>query len=730
MAYLCRVDRLLVLGEPGSGKTVALQRMAWELCADAEPVIPVILPLMFYAGAPLEDWARALLQETGQLRLDDNRALAAFLQEAQARCCFLIDGLNEVQPAHRDRLKDELVRWMAAYPRHAVILTGRLQDELWRALRQRVSEVVVIQPITDTQAQDYLMKQLGPERGQALYGRLDDRLRALAQRPLLLWLMKEAGAAGESLPGNRGELYARFVSRMLRRDTERSLDARIPERIKRSAAGHLACELHRRYTLFCTRDQAVAMLEQGGGESSADELVEMLARHGLLIGDEQVRFPHQTLQEHLAAVELLELAQREQRVGGLRRLARDWRERLGGPTGLAALAADEWWAEPLIHLAGLVDDPTGLAQRVARVNPWLAWWCVEEGRGVEEGTRQAIADRSVRLLESKQVTNRRRAVQALARIKSERVMRPLLRAAADDDAEVTGLAVQALAGMGEAVRTLVAEAVQGEDWRLGSGAVRYLMIYPDDVLCRHIAWENILGQPMVWVSPGPFLMGSDESRDLLANDDEFPQRTVTLPGYWIGRYPVTVAQFRAFVRASGHKPADQDSLKGSDNHPVTNVTWGDAMVYCRWWSERTGLPVILPSIAEWEKAARGTDGRIYPWGDDFDARKCNTDESGIGRTTPAGSYSPGGDSPYGCADMAGNVWEWTRGLSEPYSYRAEDGHEDLSTPDIGVSRGGSFNSNERNVRCAYRSRHNLTGRGKSIGFRVAVAAPSSLPTTL
>lgn len=160
---------------------------------------------------------------------------------------------------------------------------------------------------------------------------------------------------------------------------------------------------------------------------------------------------------------------------------------------------------------------------------------------------------------------------------------------------------------------------------------------------------------MIWVPPGPFLMGSDRAIDSQASDNELPQHQVTLPGYWIGRYPVTVAQFKAFVEESGHRPADRDSLRGPDDHPVVNVTWHDALAYCRWLGAKTGLLVTLPSEAEWEKAARGTDGGIYPWGNDPpDDSRCNFGGR-VGQTTPVGRYSPRGGSPYGCADMAGNV---------------------------------------------------------------------------
>ena len=138
------------------------------------------------------------------------------------------------------------------------------------------------------------------------------------------------------------------------------------------------------------------------------------------------------------------------------------------------------------------------------------------------------------------------------------------------------------------------------------------------------ALELLLGQSVVWVAPGPFVMGSDAARDPQADQREFPQHRVTLPGYWIGRCPVTVAQFQVFVEASGYHPADASSLAEPDDHPVTVVTWHDGLAYCRWLSERAAMLVTLPSEAEWEKAARGRDGRLYPWGDaPPDGTRCN-----------------------------------------------------------------------------------------------------------
>ncbi|MEB2333819.1 MAG: SUMF1/EgtB/PvdO family nonheme iron enzyme [Anaerolineaceae bacterium] len=205
---------------------------------------------------------------------------------------------------------------------------------------------------------------------------------------------------------------------------------------------------------------------------------------------------------------------------------------------------------------------------------------------------------------------------------------------------------------------------------------------------------------MVNIPAGKFLMGSDES------NDEKPPREVDLPTYSIGKYPITNREYQAFVRATSRNPPrdweGENFPPEKAEHPVAWVKWNDAVDYCTWLSKETGKQYRLPSEAEWEKAARGTDGRRYPWGDDFDSKNCNTQESGIGDTSEVGRFSPRGDSPYGCADMAGNVWEWTRSVLKKYPYDPNDGREDENASGSRALRGGSFFSNQRYARCAYR----------------------------
>ncbi len=212
----------------------------------------------------------------------------------------------------------------------------------------------------------------------------------------------------------------------------------------------------------------------------------------------------------------------------------------------------------------------------------------------------------------------------------------------------------------------------------------------------------------VRVPAGAFLMGSDPKRDKQAQPDEQPQHTVTLDEYRIGKYPVTNRQYQAFVQASGQKAPDHWENNtipaGKENHPVVYVSWQAASDFCAWAAKISGARVRLPSEAEWEKAARGTDGRVYPWGDQApDAQRCNFNNN-VNDTTPVGKYSPQGDSPYGCADMAGNVWEWAADWYES-SYYGKSPASNPTGPASGqyrVLRGGSWYFNFDVLRSAFR----------------------------
>jgi formylglycine-generating enzyme required for sulfatase activity len=249
--------------------------------------------------------------------------------------------------------------------------------------------------------------------------------------------------------------------------------------------------------------------------------------------------------------------------------------------------------------------------------------------------------------------------------------------------------------------------------------------------------QTLGGIEFVRVPKGKFIMGSKDD-NTPASPDESPQRTVEIPyDYGIARYPVTNDQFAKFVEATQHIHKWVRDWESKLDHPVVNVSWRDAMDYCEWLNETlrgeiSDLVVRLPTEAEWEKAARGDAerGNEWPWGDEFDETKCNSTEGGKRGTTRVGAYSPQGDSPYGAADMAGNVWEWCHSIYKPYPYRADDGREKESGSDARVVRGGAWNGDRSYARCAFRCGYLPVDRYGYIGFRVVVSSGLAFDTLI
>lgn len=235
---------------------------------------------------------------------------------------------------------------------------------------------------------------------------------------------------------------------------------------------------------------------------------------------------------------------------------------------------------------------------------------------------------------------------------------------------------------------------------------------------------------MVEIAGGAFTMGRDDGP---AN--ERPAHQMFLPTFYIDRNLVTVVEFTTFVQAKGpagprgemyldvHDPDNRiqqrDGVwlpdKGFELHPVGEVSWFGALAYCQWRQKR------LPSEAEWEKAARGTDGRLYPWGSDLPRPELAFFGGLRGQTVPVGLY-PKGASPYGALDMSGQVWEWTTSIFKPYPYDAQDGREDLSVAASRVARGGSSSSPPEGLTSTSReiiSAGRQTTGHAYIGFRCA-----------
>ncbi|MFZ5819420.1 MAG: SUMF1/EgtB/PvdO family nonheme iron enzyme [Chloroflexota bacterium] len=250
-------------------------------------------------------------------------------------------------------------------------------------------------------------------------------------------------------------------------------------------------------------------------------------------------------------------------------------------------------------------------------------------------------------------------------------------------------------------------------------------------LPSHILDEK--GVQMVFVPAGEFIMGSENG------DDEKPVHTVYLKSYYIDQYEVTNSFYMTCVNDGVCKSPSNNYYNNSayNDHPVVNVSWYMANTYCEWRGAR------LPTEAEWEKAARGTDGQIYPWGNNFDhamANLCDKNcpviiaepdwDDGFAKTSPVGSF-PRGASQYGIYDMTGNVWEWVSSLYRPYPYDANDGREKMDTDNDQLTdsdlqrvlRGGSYSENDNKylLRLSFRFHVSPFLGQSNWGFRCAKA---------
>jgi formylglycine-generating enzyme required for sulfatase activity len=258
---------------------------------------------------------------------------------------------------------------------------------------------------------------------------------------------------------------------------------------------------------------------------------------------------------------------------------------------------------------------------------------------------------------------------------------------------------------------------------------------------------NDIDLDFVRIPASDFTMGSSRTSDAQAHDDEMPAQKLRVSDYYLMRNPVTNAQYARFMQATSHRAPlfwkNGCLPSGKEDHPVVGVSYYDAIAFCAWAAKATGLPVRLPTEPEWEKAARGSKALLYTWGNDWKKGVCNSSEERLNDTSPVGRFSPQGDSPYGIADMGGNVQEWCSSLFGPYPYNPADGREayvyDLENKELlpvwletgctsmpesdeaslgkSVIRGGSWRETKFQARCAYRSWAAPMHRSDDTGFR-------------
>ena len=669
---------------------------------------------------------------------------------------LLLDGLDEVPEAEsrRKQIKQAVEDFGKAFGKVRMLVTSRTYAYRQQDWRLSQFAEAVLAPFVPTQVERFIdrwyehtadLRHLNRDDAQGRAAllkqaiRSNERLTALSVRPLLLTLMASLHAwRGGDLPEKREELYADTVSLLLEwwesPKVVRDVDGK-PIVFQPSLAEWLATDRAKvrellnemAYKVHGTQPETVGTADIPEGEllagllhlsrnpvASADsgKLVDYLSsRAGLLLprGVGVYTFPHRMFQEYLAACHLTD------------------RET---PEAIADLArkAPERWREVTL-LAGA---------KLARGGDFALWALAERlcVHDIEPGALQSPEDAWGALLAGKALvesTDLNRVNEAnqpkLNRIKAHLVR---ILEAGDLPAVERAEAGRVLAKVGD-------PRFDMKRWSL-----------PNDELLGFIK-----------IPAGPFTMGDD--------DDE--QHQVDVGDYCIARYPVTNAQFAQFVEAGGYAeerfwseakqarvwddgavtsryeseprrgPGELPDPFGLSNHPAVNITWYEMLAYCRWLTEelrsspetpgRLGKllganrpwSICLPSEAEWEKAARGTeDTRKFPWGDGADPEKANYDDTGIGSITAVGTF-PRGVSPYGCLDMAGNVLEWTRSTYGEYPYKAALEKLSLKAKKVQsvALRGGAFFYDYRLARCAFRYGYYPNRRNFDIGFRVVLS---------
>ncbi|MGE3536030.1 MAG: SUMF1/EgtB/PvdO family nonheme iron enzyme [Candidatus Tectimicrobiota bacterium] len=749
----------VLLGDPGSGKSTFLTHLGLCLAAHGlEPHGPWLARLngwpateaqVMPVSVVLRDFARWLPAGvrqaeafhlwqfmTARLTAQNLGFVAPILEQRleQGQVLLLLDGLDEMPtPQQRIVIGAALDAFLARYTQCRAVVTCRTlsyhdpawQLEAWTAYTLAAFSAPQIEHFIAAWYQE--LQRLGSMKAEEA-ARAAQHLHAavrrpdlwrLAANPLLLTVMALVHTHKGRLPEARALLYEETVDLLLWRwEQLKSSGSDDLPRLRQLLAQAERTDVDLKRVLW---DLAFAAQRSGGStdtETAADigegalanalralhpsrsrdwayEVIEVMKlRAGLLLErlPEVYAFPHRTFQEYLAGAYLSTQADFAREATALSAAGALWRE-------VILLAVGR-----LVHLSGETAKPLAL----------VAELCPQQAADTPEAWRQVWLAGDV-LLEI-----------GLNRVRDTALGRELATRVGDR------LVALLRGGHLRAVERVAAGNTLG---RLGDPRFLPQAWYLPD--------EPLLG--LVAIPAGSFTMGS-RANDALAFDDERPQHTLRLPLYYMAHYPVTVAQFCAFVDESGHEPADRRSLQGQPHHPVVYVSWYDAQAYCQWLTERlrvweeTPEPlatllreqrwcVMLPSEAEWEKAARGRAGRRYPWGKDIAVERANYGETGIGTTSAVGCF-PGGASPFGVEELSGNVWEWTRSLwggdlfkpTFVYPYNAEDGREDLqaSADMLRVLRGGAFWADPPNVRCAYRLGSVARGVGSLVGCRVGV----------
>ncbi len=702
--------RVALIGDPGAGKTTTLERLAYEYASTAadesdEPYtepLPLFVRLGAYTG---EDFAQFLEASFGGLQLKDY---------LPGRLVLLLDGLNEMPPAYHDKID----AWLRANPDVAVIVSCRKLDYVERKLPlQRVDVApldlerirlfmgnyledddrerlfwalaghdarrawVWYQPKNnDATYREFFMADDKPGKDWVPERKLLDAMRQrfreaqrlpdmldVVKNPFLMQIVIEIFALSGEPPRNKGDLFGRFVDLLLEERGKTAVREDRPWMDERKQKQALAALAYRMQTEGTGTSVGEVFVHEIFARTLPDEDTELLlylaVSASILDQTDTVRFSHQLLQEYFAAYEMGE---------DLRR----------GVPASKYFPSDNWWEptgweETALLLAGMLGDATQVVRWLTPVQPDLAYRVATESGAKCDAT----------------------ALKALY-----------------EPAEGARRSPYAVAEWGRLNHE--------QDKRPGVG------LRPDGL--PDIVWCD--------VPAGTFIMGAD-------NQSDNPRREESIAyDFKIATYPVTFAQFQAFIDSGEFDdpawwegfPEQYRPQRMSEqnnpyrNHPRDNVSWYQALAFSRWLDAKyrtaglmpSGLQIRLPLETEWEYAARGSDGREFPWGDGYRVGYANLDEQETGdgpyflyKTTAVGNY-PQGSSPFGVLDMSGTIWEWC--LNEYNDPSVIDG---FNSGNSKVLRGGSFFSLLRLAAASSRGRSYPGLDNDRYGLRLVLSRP-------
>jgi formylglycine-generating enzyme required for sulfatase activity len=680
------------------GKTTLVKHLTYTIVQGLAPVsLHGFLPVLVFLKDlwPIYDKISTSPHVTFPLLLKSylERKIAALTWEEvrcfleRKRALFLLDGLDEVPEHLRRALLKIIASFWLENKNNRFLFTGRphgMDDAVKKYFAQEIQE---IQPLTDKMMEEFIRKWFQVVSGQSrdcaevkaeqMIGdiKINEYVKVFTENPLFLTAVCVIYMDNQKLPEQRADLYLRIIENLLYRRFDQRIDSQKVSRIDeyfKLLAFHMMTKHLKTIDVMEAKELLTRVFFTGNNESFSPNnkqikalLNEIELQYGLLkrVSEGEMGFVHLSYQEFLAARYIFYM-----------------------DMDYSQFLKKSWWEETLVLYIGLVSQKSK-----------------DKANNKANNIVKEILNRSPQDMKN-----------------LHRVWLLGARALRDIQEDKREAAVTALAR--EKLLTIIHSKVFQKE-HLEAGEILGILGDP-----------RIKPPPLVRVTAGEFIMGSDEIKRA-----HYSHR-VYLDEFFIGKYPVTNEEFKVFIEDDGYEKKEfwtpegwqwrtvknilepllwYERMWNGPNFPVVGVSWYEAAAYARWLSRNTKENYVLPREAQWEKAARGSSGLIYPWGNEFDKNLCNSSESGLHRSSPAGVI-PGGESHYGCMDMAGNVREWCADWhGEDYYKEGPVKNPPGRLKDIGrVTHGGSWLNDAQYCQAAHRLWHLPHKRFEFLGFRM------------